>query len=56
MRQTHLVKPLLSRSHENIAFASLYNFKILVCLGVFFQIGREKRREKRLSNGPAYRA
>ena len=56
MRQTHLIQPLLSRFLRNITFDSPYNFKILVCLGVIFQIRREKRREERLRNGPAYRA
>ena len=48
-RQTHLIEPLLNRFPRKDAFASPYNFKILVCLGVLFQI----RREERLSNGPA---
>ena len=56
MRQIHLVQPLLSRFSQKYRVCSPYNFKILVCLGVFFQIRREERREKRLSNGPAYRA
>jgi hypothetical protein len=56
MRQTHLVQPLLSHLSRNIAFASPYNFRILLCSRFFFQIRPEKRREKGLSNGPAYRA